>query len=101
MDCLDCQLDSGRCTGAVGICTGCGAGLCLDHAVIVEHRLTRTAVIMREIPVEPPARLLRCPTCQAAHQARAGPSTHPPRGGRGSVAELRPVFGVGRRSSGR
>jgi hypothetical protein len=101
MDCLDCLLDSGRPTDTVGICTACGAGVCLDHAVIVEHPLTRTAVIMRDIPVEPPARLLRCPTCQAAHQAREGPSTDPPPAGRRSVAELRPVFGARRRSSGR
>ena len=45
------------------------AGVCLDHAVIVERRLTRPAVMLREVPVDPPARLLRCPTCHAARCA--------------------------------
>lgn len=72
MDCLDCLLEAGRRTPAVGTCDGCGAGVCLDHAVILEHRLTRPAAILREIPVDPPARLLRCPTCQAAHLAVQG-----------------------------
>ncbi len=71
MECLDCILSEGRPTPAVGICVDCGAGICSHHAVIVEHHLTRPAAIMREIPVEPAARLLRCGGCHAAHQAVA------------------------------
>ncbi len=78
MECLDCILSEGRPTPAVGVCVDCGAGVCSHHAVIVEHHLTRPAAIMREIPVEPAARLVRCERCHAARQAvlRGGEAVH-------------------------
>ena len=68
MNCLDCA-SLGRHTPAVGICTDCGAGICADHARLSPHWLTRTAAVNRVVAVEPPARLLRCPVCQSAHDA--------------------------------
>lgn len=91
MDCLDCLLDTHRHIVAVACCSDCGAGVCLTHLVILERRLTRPAVMLREIPVDPPARVLRCPTCHAAHQAQLGQPVAPQRTASGAYAERRPV----------
>ena len=45
------------------------AGMCETHAVTRAHHLTRPAVMLREVPVDPPARVLRCTTCDAAYAA--------------------------------
>lgn len=66
MNCFDCAA-LGQHVPAVGICAGCGAGICSDHVRLSPLWLTRTAVINRQITVEPPARVLRCPVCQTAH----------------------------------
>ncbi len=71
MNCLDCASLGNR-VPAVGICVDCGAGVCLDHAQVLPHWLTRTAVINRIVTVDPPGRILRCPVCQAAHDAAEG-----------------------------
>lgn len=71
MNCYDCAAH-GQDTPAVAICADCGAALCRDHARLTPRWLTRTAAVMREIPVEPPARVIRCGICQAARDA-AGP----------------------------
>lgn len=68
MNCYDCAtlgLDS----RAVAVCVDCGAGMCIDHARVVPRWLTRTMVINREVTVDPPARTIRCATCNAAHHA--------------------------------
>ena len=74
MNCFDCAA-LGQQVPAVGVCADCGAGICPDHARLSPHWLTRTAVINRQITVEPPARILRCPVCQAARHA-AGEVRH-------------------------
>jgi hypothetical protein len=69
VNCYDCAA-RGDHRDAVAVCVDCGAGLCIGHAVPVRHWLTRTQTIMRVERVEPPARLIRCESCQAAHVAR-------------------------------
>ena len=71
MNCLDCA-GMGRDVTAVAVCHGCGAGVCAVHARVVARWLTRTAVINRTVMVEPPARLVWCPVCDAAQQAASG-----------------------------
>jgi len=68
MNCFDCAAADWP-TGAVAVCHDCGAAVCADHAVSFDHHLTRTALIDRVILVEPPARLIRCRVCAAAHDA--------------------------------
>ena len=70
MNCFDCAaLD--RPTEAVAVCAGCGAGVCADHAHVTARWLTRTMAINRTVPIQPPARTIRCTVCQAAHEAAA------------------------------
>jgi hypothetical protein len=97
MDCLDCLLDSRQHSVAVGTCVDCGAGVCLDHAVILEHWLTRAAAIMREVPVEPPARLIRCATCDAPHRAERGHQLPHPADDHVTAAVPLPLHVLGRR----
>lgn len=68
MNCYDCAAH-GHDTPAVAVCTDCGAALCRDHAQLSPRWLTRTMAVMREVPVEPPARIIRCGICQAARDA--------------------------------
>jgi hypothetical protein len=68
MNCFDCAA-VGQQAPAVAICADCGAGICPNHARLSPHWLTRTAVINRQITVEPPARILRCAVCQVARDA--------------------------------
>jgi hypothetical protein len=68
VNCLECAL-KGREAPAVGACRDCGAGACLDHAVVRERHLTRTISIALEVEVEPPARIVRCGACTAAVDA--------------------------------
>ncbi len=72
MNCFDCAAISIT-TAAVAVCSECGAGICADHAQVEAHWLTRTAVINRNVVVEPPAREIRCPVCQTAHNAAVHP----------------------------
>lgn len=71
MNCFDCAA-LGEEVPAVGVCADCGGGICTDHARLSPHWLTLTAVINRQVTVEPPARILRCPVCQTAHDAAKG-----------------------------
>jgi hypothetical protein len=64
MTCLDCGA-----TSAVGVCADCGAAVCRDHVVVAVVHLTRIAPINRQMTVQPPARRLRCVTCNTAHLA--------------------------------
>ena len=68
MNCLDCASHD-RASPAVGVCHGCGAGVCLDHAIARDRYLTRIIPISMEVEVEPPARILRCAVCAAADDA--------------------------------
>ena len=68
MNCYDCAAH-GKTTPATAVCADCGAALCGDHAHLTARWLTRTLPINREVPVEPPARVIRCTVCQAAREA--------------------------------
>jgi hypothetical protein len=68
VNCIDCDI-ADRHQPAVGTCHHCGSGVCSDHAVLISYRLTRTELIGRKVPVDPPARQLRCLTCAAAIDA--------------------------------
>jgi hypothetical protein len=67
MNCLDCQPEE---TAAVAVCGHCGAGLCAEHLIESEERLTFTMPINRPVPADPPARKLRCARCTAAERAQ-------------------------------
>jgi hypothetical protein len=69
MNCYDCATHDHLTRPAIGVCHDCGAAVCETHIVTRAHHLTRIATILREVPVEPSARLLRCTTCDAAHMA--------------------------------
>jgi hypothetical protein len=69
MNCYDCAI-AGAAGQAVAVCSDCGAGVCIEHAVTAKHWLTRTALINRVERIDPPARVIRCGTCHAAHAAR-------------------------------
>ena len=69
MNCYDCATEDRFARPAVGVCHDCGAAICESHAVARAHHLTRPAAMLREVPVEPPARVLRCTTCDAAYDA--------------------------------
>ena len=71
MNCFDCAL-TGHVTPAVAVCDDCGAAVCIEHAVVRQRRLTRTVPLNRTIEIDPPARLVRCNTCTAAHDAQSG-----------------------------
>ncbi len=73
MICLDCLQNEMPPRDVVGVCHECGAAVCLEHAVVRQRVLTRAAVLMREEPVYPPARLITCRRCcEALVAARAG-----------------------------
>ena len=76
MNCLDCLGDHdgywplGKSHPAVAICWRCGAGLCDRHAVVDNDVLTVTAPIGRSMPIDPPARRIRCRQCASAEDAQ-------------------------------
>ena len=70
--CLDCAETGRPYNDVVGVCHECGAAVCLEHAVITKRVLTRPAAIMREDPVDPPARLITCVRCHEALEAAHG-----------------------------
>ena len=69
MNCYDCTTQDHLARPAVGVCHDCGAAVCHTHTVVRAHHLTRITTILREETIEPPARVLRCTTCDAAHAA--------------------------------
>ena len=75
MNCLDCA-DIGSTSSAVGICHSCGAGVCMEHAKVLDHFLVRTEPIDQVIRIEPPARLVWCGTCAAANEAAVHHDRH-------------------------
>ena len=68
MNCFDCA-DNGSSSAAVGICHWCGAGVCMEHAKVHDHYLTRKEPIDQVIRIEPPARLIRRGARSAANEA--------------------------------
>jgi hypothetical protein len=76
MNCYDCAA-AGNYRDAVAICVDCGAGICIEHAVNARHWLTRTLPLLRVERVDPPARVIRCDTCHAAHAARGDMAVAP------------------------
>jgi len=76
MNCYDCATQDHLTRPAVGICHDCGAGVCVDHAALGCRHLTRTSLINRVETVDPPARVMYCTTCAAAHEAAAHPAGH-------------------------
>ena len=75
MNCYDCAI-TGHQNAAVASCVDCGAGLCIEHAIVAPHHLTRVGVINRIETIEPPARLMYCETCATAHDAVAHRVAH-------------------------
>ncbi len=69
MNCLDCATLDQLTHPAVAVCRDCGAAVCADHLVARAQHLTRTGVMLRVEPVDPPARVIRCTTCDAAWAA--------------------------------
>jgi hypothetical protein len=69
VNCYDCAV-TGAHRDAAAICADCGAATCIEHAVNAQHWLTHTALINRVERIDPPARMIRCGTCHAAHAAR-------------------------------
>ena len=70
VNCYDCATQDRLAQPAVAVCHDCGAAVCDHHAITRAHHLTRPAVILREEPVDPPARTIRCSTCDAAWAAQ-------------------------------
>ena len=70
MNCLDCATANIIDEPAIGNCIDCGSGVCLEHAVVRERHLTKTALVNRDVAVEPAARVLRCHVCDAARVAQ-------------------------------
>jgi len=69
---MDCAARGGS-VAAVGVCTGCGAAVCIDH-VVLSARVVSYAVpggvIPRWMPAAVPARTLRCGMCAEAEARR-------------------------------
>lgn len=63
MHCLDCRT-AGANSPTVGICQGCGAGVCAAHARIAARSVRRGSPI--GAPSEAGARRVLCPVCAAA-----------------------------------
>jgi hypothetical protein len=79
VNCYDCVTQDHLARPAIGVCHDCGAATCETHAITRAHHLTRITTILREETVEPPARMLRCTTCDNAYAAlhhHAPPLTH-------------------------
>ena len=70
MQCMDCLM-AGRQEAAVGICSQCGAAVCLRHAQVGQQSLACTKPVYRTVVTRPPVRRLLCTPCAAAHDAHA------------------------------
>lgn len=69
MNCLDCLAERAQAVPAVAVCSDCGAGVCLDHAVLVARRVDARGLLGRRIPLPRGGRVVRCAVCQGAHDA--------------------------------
>ena len=61
MQCYDCAVEE-RTTTAVVMCSTCGAGLCLDHAIL-GHADEWTATVGNPTAMRLPGRRFLCRTC--------------------------------------
>ena len=64
MQCFDCAATN-QITTAVAVCSTCGAGLCVHHAV-VGHADEATASVGNPSSVRLPGRRILCQTCSAS-----------------------------------
>ncbi|AYV26243.1 hypothetical protein EES41_05870 [Streptomyces sp. ADI95-16] len=64
MLCLDCNT-AGTTSPAVGVCRGCGAAVCANHARVIQREVRRRPLLAP--PVETAARTVHCFTCAAVH----------------------------------
>lgn len=69
MMCPDCA-QTGQDAPAVGVCSGCGAAVCHGDGQAYSVQLTCAAPPVGRVPVDTPARVLRCLVCAAAHTAQ-------------------------------
>ena len=65
MICYECSLTGNR-RDAAGLCHFCSAGLCTEHANVVQERITTHAPLMRTVALPRKARRLLCQTCREA-----------------------------------
>ncbi|MFD5068547.1 DUF2180 family protein [Streptomyces sp. NPDC058369] len=68
MRCLDCAA-AGTDSSTVGVCQGCGAGVCAGHARIAPRRLRHGSLLGASREAE--ARTVICPVCAAAEAPTA------------------------------
>lgn len=59
MHCLDCALQSGLHTAAIGCCHYCSAATCLDHATVIAPTAGRVGML----PAAPTRRMVSCLNC--------------------------------------
>ncbi|WP_263730514.1 DUF2180 family protein [Cellulomonas sp. SG140] len=74
MQCFECMTRGSQFTPAVAVCTTCGAGLCIDHAV-VGHAATWLSTPGNPAPRRLPGRRLLCPEC-ASGSSGVGDDQH-------------------------
>ncbi len=65
MNCFECQIDSGRISPATGICSACGAAVCVEHSTMDAVRVEVTSVGNPSVQLLP-GRRLHCSSCHAA-----------------------------------
>jgi hypothetical protein len=68
MHCLDC-CTAGTNSPTIGVCQGCGAGVCAAHARITPRSVRRGSLIGTS--GETKARTVLCPVCVAAEAPAA------------------------------
>ncbi|MET8747448.1 DUF2180 family protein [Streptomyces sp. NPDC004728] len=73
MHCLDCRT-TGTNSPTVGVCRGCGAGVCAAHARIAPRSVRRGS--LTGTPCEARVRTVLCPVCAAA-EAPVAPALTP------------------------
>lgn len=72
MLCYECW-QVGKNREAVGLCHHCSAGLCIEHACVVNDPVTTTHAVFQTVVLPRKARELLCATCCGAlHQAGVG-----------------------------
>ena len=67
MRCYECSTGkTSEVRDAVGICHHCSAGLCAEHALMIEDPVITHVAIGKEVILPKVARLLLCRTCKTA-----------------------------------
>ncbi len=70
MNCLDCA-KLGEDQPAVGVCSHCGACVCIEHLNETPHVLHVIMPLTRMVALDPPARHILCTTSAPAVLAQA------------------------------